>query len=88
MWLFTLIFFFLEYSLTQNTPLYLRKTTLSSKYMQTLSFSYNRVVNAAYYSYWTTPMNTYYSDTKKNNLQFQYTTTINSISSGANTYGF
>ena len=34
MWLLALILFFLKHSFTQTAPLYLRKTTLSYKYMQ------------------------------------------------------
>jgi hypothetical protein len=89
MWLLTLIFFFLKHSLTQTAPVYLRKTTVSNKYMHTLSFCYYPIVNADYYFNWTTPMNTYYySDRLKYNLKLYYTTSINSISSGANTSGF
>ena len=89
MWLLALILFFLKYSLTQTTPSYLRKTTISNKYMHTLAFCYYRIVNADYYFNWTTPMDTYYySDRLKYNLKLYYTTSLNSISSGANTSGF
>ena len=89
MWLLTLILFFLKHSLTQITPLYLRKTTISNKYMHTISLCYYRIANADYYSSWTTAMTTYYwTDRTKYNLRYYYTTSLNSITSGASTAGF
>ena len=56
--------------------------------MQTVTLCYYRVVNQDYYSSWTTNTNTYFSDRTKYNLQFQRTASINSITSGATTYGY
>lgn len=88
MWLLTLLFLSIQYSNTQTTPTYLRKTTISNKYMQTVTLCYYRVVNQDYYSSWTTNTNTYFSDRTKYNLQLQRTASINSITSGATTYGY
>ena len=87
MFMLVLSLYFLLKASSEQSP-YLRKTTISNKYMNTLSLCYFYDVNGNYYSSWNATIYTYFSDRFKYNLTFYYTASINTMTSGENTYGF
>ena len=84
MFMLVLSLYFLLKASSEQSP-YLRKTTVSNKYMNTMSLCYFYDFNGKYYSSWNTTINTYYSDTFKFNLTFYYMASVNTMTSGENT---